>query len=53
MAGARGVLSSVRVTPPPSAAGVVQHDHLHLLVEARDADALSRGLRAFEIRSPA
>ena len=27
----------------------IQHDHLHLLVEARSAEVLSRGLRAFEI----
>jgi len=27
----------------------VQHDHLHLLVEAGDAHALARGVRAFEI----
>jgi REP element-mobilizing transposase RayT len=27
----------------------IQHDHLHLLVEAGDASALSRGVRAFEI----
>jgi len=25
----------------------IQHDHLHLLVEVANADALSRGLRAF------